>query len=83
MTTYCKQRWRAKCNHVRTGGLLSPPPPESNSIVFTSSFTTINNHLTEFDDSPEADWIRKCDEADRTGKIAECFRIPRAWVRTY
>ena len=76
MTTYCRQRWRAKCNHVRTGGLLTRPPPESNSIVFTSSFTTITNHLTVFDDSPEADLIRICDEVDRTGKIC-------AWVRTY
>ena len=49
MTTDCRQRWRAKCNHVRTGGLLTTPPPttmimpESNttSIVFTTSVTTI------------------------------------------
>ena len=49
MTTDCRQRWRAKCNHVRTGGLLTTPPPttmimpESNttSFVFTTSVTTI------------------------------------------
>ena len=49
MTTDCRQRWRAKCNHVRTGGLLTTPPPttmimpESNTttIVFTTSVTTI------------------------------------------
>ena len=68
---------------MRTGGLLSPPPPESNSIVFTSSFTKITNHLTEFDDSPEAVWIKRCDEADRTGVIPECTRIDNGWVRTY
>ena len=33
---------------------------------------------TEYDDSPEADMIRKCDEADRTGEIPEC-----TWVRKY
>ena len=37
-----------------------------------------NDVVTEFDDSPEADMIRKCDEADRTGEIPEC-----TWVRTY
>ena len=35
------------------------------------------NVTTEFDDSPEADTIRRCDEADRTGVIPEC------WVRKY
>ena len=34
--------------------------------------------VTELDDSPEADMIRKCDEADRTGEIPEC-----TWVRKY
>ena len=36
------------------------------------------NVVTEFDDSPEAEMIRKCDEADRTGEIPEC-----TWVRKY
>ena len=51
MTTDCRQKWRAKCNHVRHGGLLTNPPPttmilpESNttSIVWTTSATTIVN----------------------------------------
>ena len=47
MTSVCMQRWRAKCFHVRNGGLLTSPPPttmilsESNttSIVYTTSAT--------------------------------------------
>ena len=91
MTTDCRKRLRAKCNHVlRPGGLPSIPtsPPTS---VFHTSVATITNHeieevnddlfneidaLSEFDDFPEADMIRKCDEADRTGEILEC-----TWVR--
>ena len=49
MTTHCRHKWRAKCNWVRNGGLLTSPPPttmimpESNttSIVWTTSATTI------------------------------------------
>ena len=86
-TKNCKQKWRAKCNHVRNGGLLTNPPPttmimpESNttSIVWTTSKDdSTANVITEFDDSPEADAIRKCDEADRTGDIPEC-----TWVRKF
>ena len=48
-TTDCRQQWRARCYHVRNGGLLTSPPPttmimpESNttSIVWTTSATTI------------------------------------------
>ena len=36
------------------------------------------NATTEFDDSPEADAIRKYDDADRIGDISEC-----TWVRKY
>ena len=40
----CSQRWRAYCNHVRTGGMLTTHSPmsESNttSIVYTTSATT-------------------------------------------
>ena len=51
MTTDCRQKWRAKCYHVRNGGLLTSPPPttmimpESNttSIVWTTSATKIVN----------------------------------------
>ena len=51
MTRDCRQRWRAKCYHVRTGGLLTSPPPttmimpESNTttIVITTSGTTLEN----------------------------------------
>ena len=125
-TIECRQQWRAKCSHVRNGGLLTTPPPttmimpESNttSILWTTSkddatttwytrllyvtrVTTIiaspnvdgitlvgsnikqddelineTNVTTEFDDSPEADTIRKCDESDRTGDIPWC-----TWVR--
>ena len=68
---------------MRNGGLLTSPPPttmimpESNttSIVWT---TSKDDTPPEFDDSPEADLIRKCDEADRTGNIPEC-----TWVRKY
>ena len=85
-TTDCRQKWRAICYHVRDGGLLTTPPPrtmiwpENNttSIVWTTSATTIVeiNAATEFNYSPEADAIRKCDEADRTGDIPDC-----TWVR--
>ena len=103
MTLDCRQKWRAICNHVRNGGLLTTPQPatmilpESNttSIVWTTSACTTRawsssawttsattivemNAATEFDDSPEADAIRKCDEADRTGVFPEC-----TWVREY
>ena len=88
MTTECRLQWRAQCHHVRHGGLLTNPPPttmimpESNttSIVWTTSATTIveMDATTEFDDSPEAHAIRKCDEADRTGVFPEC-----TWVREY
>ena len=51
MTRDCRERWRAKCYHVRTGGLLTSPPPttmimpESNTttIVITTSGTTLEN----------------------------------------
>ena len=90
MTTDCRKRLRAKCNHVlRPGGLPSIPtsPPTS---VFHTSVATITNHeieevnddlfneidaLSEFDDFPEADMIRKCSESDRTGGIPECTRV--------
>ena len=53
--------------------------PESNttSIVWT---TSKDDTTTEFDDSPEADLIRKCDEADRTGNIPECTWVRKYWV---
>ena len=90
MTTDCRKRLRAKCNHVlRPGGLPSIPtsPPTS---VFHTSVATITNHeieevnddlfneidaLSEFDDFPEADMIRKCRESDRNGVIPECTRV--------
>ena len=40
----CDKRWRAKCNHVRTGGMLTTHSPMSasntTSIVYTTSATT-------------------------------------------
>ena len=38
----CHQKWKAKCNHVRTGGMLTTHSPMSNttSIVYTTSATT-------------------------------------------
>ena len=40
----CHQRWKAKCNHVRTGGMLTTHSPMSasntTSIVYTTSATT-------------------------------------------
>ena len=51
MTTDCRQKWRAKCNHVRNGGLLTNPPPttmimpesSTTSSVRTTSAATIVN----------------------------------------
>ena len=70
---------------MRNGGLLTTPPPttmimpESNitSIVWTTSAATIveMDATTEFDDSPEADTIRRCDESDRTRYIPECTGV--------
>ena len=37
-------------------------------VVFLQQFAELN-------DSQEADMIRKCDEADRTGQIAECASV--------
>ena len=78
----------SKRHYGRYGGLLNTPPlttiiiPERNTPTdfLTTSATTIveMNATTEFDDSEEADAIRKCDEADRTGEIPEC-----TWVRKY
>ena len=88
MTTDCRKRLRGKCNHVlRTGGLHPTPPPTS---VFHTSVATITHHeieevnddlfneidaLSEFDDFPEADMIRKCRESDRNGVIPERTRV--------
>ena len=76
----------SKRHHMRNSGLFTIPPlttmiiPESNTTTYflTTSATMIveMNATTEFDDSEEADTIRKCDEADRTGDIPDC-----TWVR--
>ena len=74
------------------GSGFSPPPttmimPESNTTTIVTTIiaspndddlSNETNVTTEFDDSPEADAIRKCDEADRTGVIPDC-----TWVRKY
>ena len=52
MTRDCRQKWRAKCHHVRNGGLLTIPPPtkmimpESNtisSVRTTSAVIKVNS----------------------------------------
>ena len=50
-----------------------------NNDVYTTDFTTTveMNSITEFDYSPEAALLRKCDAADSTGWIPDCV----GWVR--
>ena len=83
MTTDCKQKFRATCNHVRTGALLTTPPPtttimpesSTTSIVFTTSVTTITNHDVEkvTDDCfNEIDIVTEFNDSQETNMIIKC-----------
>ena len=57
MKLYCITEWRAKCHHVRNGGLLTVPPqttiiiPESNTTeyVFTTGTTVLPTKSNDID----------------------------------
>ena len=86
ITTDCRRRWRAKCNHVRTGGLLTTPLPttmimaesSTTSIVFTTSVTTITNRDVEkvTDDCfNEIDVATEFDDSPEVDMIIKCAGV--------
>ena len=86
ITTDCRRRWRAKCNHVRTGGLLTTPLPttmimaesSTTSIVFTTSVTTITNRDVEkvIDEClNEIDVATEFDDSPEVDMIIKCAGV--------
>ena len=86
ITTDCRRRWRAKCNHVRNGGLLTTPLPttmimaesSTTSIVFTTSVTTITNRDVEKVTNEclnEIDVATEFDDSPEVDMIIKCAGV--------